>query len=131
MQLFNLINARKLGEREFNIFKNLCNNAMFILVTIFCFAVQLAIVQYGGKLMRTTPLKFNEQLICFGIGFFTLVWGAFIKIILPSRLFEWLAIDDREWGDKEEASWFSKGERKSFRISSKARVSNSKKALSD
>ena len=39
MQLFNQINARKLGDREFNVFHKFCNNAWFICLTIFCFAV--------------------------------------------------------------------------------------------
>jgi hypothetical protein len=32
MQLFNMINARKLGEREFNIFRGFFNNWLFIAV---------------------------------------------------------------------------------------------------
>ena len=32
MQLFNMINARKLGEREFNIFSGFFNNWMFLAV---------------------------------------------------------------------------------------------------
>ena len=32
MQLFNMINARKLGERQFNIFSNLFNNWLFLVI---------------------------------------------------------------------------------------------------
>ena len=39
MQLFNMINARKLGEREFNIFKGFFNNWLFISVYIFMWIV--------------------------------------------------------------------------------------------
>ena len=115
MQLFNQINARKLGERELNIFQNFCNNAWFFCITIFCFAVQFVLVQYGGRPLRTTPLNHYEQLICFGIGLFSLVWGAIIKIMLPSRHFECLSLDEKEMDDKEEASGFVAGVRKSFR----------------
>ena len=39
MQLFNQINARKLGEREFNVFSEFCNNFMFIFILVLTFAV--------------------------------------------------------------------------------------------
>lgn len=32
MQLFNMINARKLGERQFNIFAGFFNNWLFIVI---------------------------------------------------------------------------------------------------
>ena len=129
MQLFNQINARKLGDREFNVFSNFCNNAWFICLTIFCFAVQWAMVQYGGRPPRATPLKHYEQAICFGIGSFSLIWGVIIKVILPSSLFEWLSIDEQEMNDKEEASGFVAGVRKSFRQSTTKRFADSKKSI--
>ncbi len=39
MQLFNMINARKLGEREFNILKDLFNNWLFIAVYVLMWVV--------------------------------------------------------------------------------------------
>lgn len=39
MQLFNMINARKLGERDFNVFKGFFNNGLFIAVYIFMWIV--------------------------------------------------------------------------------------------
>ena len=48
MQVFNLLNARKLGEREFNIFHNFFNNFRFLAIFIGIFAAQMAIVEYGG-----------------------------------------------------------------------------------
>ena len=38
-QLFNQINARKLGEREFNVFENFFNNAMFIFILVLTLSV--------------------------------------------------------------------------------------------
>ena len=78
--------------------------------------------------MRATPLKHYEQAICFGIGSFSLIWGVIIKLILPSSLFECLSIDEKEMDDKEEAQGFVAGVRKSFRQSTNARFTESKKS---
>jgi Ca2+ transporting ATPase len=56
MQLFNQINSRKLGERDFNVFADFFNNSMFIIILILTFAIQVVIVQYGGRYMRCLPL---------------------------------------------------------------------------
>jgi Ca2+ transporting ATPase len=44
MQLFNQINSRKLGERDFNVFAEFFNNSMFIIILIATFAIQIVIV---------------------------------------------------------------------------------------
>lgn len=49
MQLFNQINARKLEANEFNVFKNICNNSLFFVILIMTIAIQILMVQYGGK----------------------------------------------------------------------------------
>ena len=59
MQLFNEINSRKLGEKDFNIFANLCNSRIFWLVWLGTFATQLAIVEFGGRYLRVCPLSWR------------------------------------------------------------------------
>ena len=44
MQLFNQINSRKLGEREYNVFADFFNNWMFIIILLATFAIQVVIV---------------------------------------------------------------------------------------
>jgi Ca2+ transporting ATPase len=39
MTLFNQINARKLGSRDFNVFAGFFNNWLFLLITVITFAV--------------------------------------------------------------------------------------------
>jgi len=41
MQLFNMINARKLGERQFNVFAGFLNNWLFIAVYVLMWCVQV------------------------------------------------------------------------------------------
>jgi len=41
MQLFNMINARKLGEREFNVFAGFFNNWLFLVIYVLMWIVQV------------------------------------------------------------------------------------------
>lgn len=56
LQVFNEINARKLGAQEYNVFAGFFTNSLFISVIIMTIIVQCVLVQYGGKPIRTTPL---------------------------------------------------------------------------
>jgi magnesium-transporting ATPase (P-type) len=56
MQIFNQINSRKLGVKEFNVFSGLFNNPRFLLILLGTIILQYFLVQYGGLLIRTAPL---------------------------------------------------------------------------
>lgn len=101
MQLFNQINSRKLGEREFNVFSAFCNNFMFIFILILTFAVQMVIVEYGGRYMRAVPLTNEQNLICAGIGAMSLIVGLLLKCV-PARYFTWISLEEREMTIEEE-----------------------------
>ena len=138
MQLFNMINARKLGERQFNIFSGLfnnglfivvyvlmkspllnrpekmLNNGLFIVVYVLMWLVQIASTMYGGRPLRTVPLTLEQNLICAGIGAFSLVWAVFVKMI-PGSWFDWVHMSENEMDDKEEEQSMQAKVRKSFR----------------
>ena len=101
MQLFNQINARKLGEKEYNVFSNFFNNCMFILILIGTFAIQMVIVELGGRYMRAYPLSMKDNGICAAIASFTLIWGLFLKCI-PARWFGWIRLEESEMTAQEE-----------------------------
>uniref|UniRef100_A0A8C9Z6R1 Calcium-transporting ATPase n=1 Tax=Sander lucioperca TaxID=283035 RepID=A0A8C9Z6R1_SANLU len=71
MQLFNEINARKIhGER--NVFDGIFRNPIFCSIVFGTFAMQIVIVQFGGKPFSCQPLNLEKwmwcvtcQLICF------------------------------------------------------------------
>ena len=44
MQVFNEINARKLGEKEYNVFKGFFNNWLFLSILIFTIVIQIVMV---------------------------------------------------------------------------------------
>lgn len=48
MQIFNEINARKLGEKEYNIFHGFFNNLLFLFIVLSTIGIQMLMVEYGG-----------------------------------------------------------------------------------
>jgi Ca2+ transporting ATPase len=87
MQVFNEINARKLGDKEYNVFAGFFNNLLFLAIILVTIAVQCALVQYGGIPVRTCPLTMNQHLMCIGIGMYSIIHGFFVKALLPASWF--------------------------------------------
>ncbi|XP_068108976.1 plasma membrane calcium-transporting ATPase 2 isoform X6 [Hyperolius riggenbachi] len=85
MQLFNEINARKIhGER--NVFDGIFRNPIFCTIVLGTFAIQIVIVQFGGKPFSCAPLQLDQWMWCIFLGFGELVWGQVIATIPSSRL---------------------------------------------
>ncbi|XP_053329559.1 plasma membrane calcium-transporting ATPase 3 isoform X2 [Spea bombifrons] len=85
MQLFNEINARKIhGER--NVFDGIFSNPIFCSIVLGTFAVQVLIVQFGGKPFSCSPLNTQQWLWCLFVGVGELVWGQVIATIPTSQL---------------------------------------------
>ena len=111
-----MINARKLGERELNVFNGFFNNWLFIGVYALMWIVQVLSVQYGGRPLRTVPLDFTQNIICVAIGAFSLIWALVVKLI-PGSWFAWVKMQEHEMDDKEEEQSITANLRKSFRQS--------------
>ncbi|KAI1890656.1 hypothetical protein AGOR_G00155900 [Albula goreensis] len=85
MQLFNEINARKIhGER--NVFEGVYRNPIFCSVVLGTFALQIIIVQFGGKPFSCTALTIDQWLWCVFIGVGELLWGQLISAVPTHRL---------------------------------------------
>ncbi|XP_052425947.1 plasma membrane calcium-transporting ATPase 3 isoform X4 [Carassius gibelio] len=85
MQLFNEINARKIhGER--NVFEGIYRNPIFCSVVLGTFALQIVIVQFGGKPFSCTALTIDQWLWCIFVGVGELLWGQFISAIPTHHL---------------------------------------------
>jgi len=123
MQLFNQINARKLGEKEYNVFAEFFNNCMFILILIGTFAIQMVIVEFGGVYMRCYPLSMKENGICAAIASFTLVWGLILKLI-PARWFSWIRLEEKRMSAQEEQEGMVASLRKSRTMRGTSQVSS-------
>ena len=81
MQFFNQINARKIEEGEMNVFQGMLNNWLFIFVVFFTIAVQIALVEVGGKVVKTHALNAEQNYICLAFGAGELIWGLILKKI--------------------------------------------------
>ncbi|XP_067359273.1 plasma membrane calcium-transporting ATPase 1-like isoform X5 [Channa argus] len=85
MQLFNEINARKIhGER--NVFEGIYRNPIFCSVVLGTFALQIIIVQFGGKPFSCTALTIDQWLWCVFIGVGELLWGQLVTSIPTHHL---------------------------------------------
>ncbi|XP_077387065.1 plasma membrane calcium-transporting ATPase 1-like isoform X1 [Festucalex cinctus] len=85
MQLFNEINARKIhGER--NVFEGVYRNPIFCSVVLGTFALQIVIVQFGGKPFSCTALSIDQWLWCVFIGVGELLWGQLISSVPTQHL---------------------------------------------
>ncbi|XP_055504236.1 plasma membrane calcium-transporting ATPase 2 isoform X7 [Leucoraja erinacea] len=85
MQLFNEINARKIhGEK--NVFDGIFRNPIFCTIVFGTFAVQIVIIQLGGKPFSCVPLKVDQWLWCVVLGVGELLWGQVISSVPTNRL---------------------------------------------
>ncbi|XP_074990869.1 plasma membrane calcium-transporting ATPase 3 [Calonectris borealis] len=85
MQLFNEINARKIhGER--NVFDGVFANPIFCSIVLGTFAIQIVIVQFGGKPFSCSPLSAEQWLWCLFVGVGELVWGQVMAGVPGGRL---------------------------------------------
>ena len=86
MQLFNQINARKLEKDQINVFSGIFDNYLFVCVMIFTFVMQMILVEFGGRAVKTYPLTFVENLMCIALGSGELLWHIVIKAV-PEKYF--------------------------------------------
>ncbi|KAG0300798.1 hypothetical protein BGZ98_008860, partial [Dissophora globulifera] len=82
LQVFNELNCRRIDD-SFNIFKNLQNNKVFVLVQAIVIGGQFIIVQFGGRAFKTVPLTGNQWLATILIGSLSLPVGVILRL-LPS-----------------------------------------------
>lgn len=90
LQIFNLVNCRKLGS-HINVIDKLWENSMFMIIFLIIFIGQVIIIQFGGVAFNTIPLSGKFWGLCIVIGFMSLPWGLVMRL-LPLECF---------WGPKE------------------------------
>jgi len=102
LQLFNMINCRKIGRRDFNVFESFFHNWYFIGLFTLIAVVQFGQTNYFYDMSQTVPLSKSEWGSCIAVGSTSLIISAIIKL-LPDDLLEKLplikkgeAIEDEE-----------------------------------
>ncbi len=96
LQVFNSINARKLGKREKNVFSGIFDNFLYIGVQVFIIIGQILMVQIGGRALRTHPLNLYQHLICLAIASLSIALNFAVKL---------LPFGDEEEIEDETLSW--------------------------
>ncbi|KAF9280987.1 hypothetical protein BGZ88_011883 [Linnemannia elongata] len=84
LQIFNELNCRRIDD-TINVFKNLLNNKIFIIVQFIVLAGQILIVQLGGQAFKTVPLTGQQWLLTVLIGSLSLPVGLFLRL-LPAKV---------------------------------------------
>ncbi|KAG0244606.1 ATP2B3 protein [Mortierella sp. GBAus27b] len=84
LQVFNELNCRRI-DNTVNVFKNLMNNKLFIVVQVLVIIGQFVIVEFGGQAFKTTPLTMQQWMLTTLIGSLSLPVGLFLRM-LPSNL---------------------------------------------
>jgi Ca2+-transporting ATPase len=84
LQVFNELNCRRIDD-TINVFKNVLNNKIFIIVQFIVLAGQILIVQWGGQAFKTVPLTGQQWLLTVLIGSLSLPMGLFLRL-LPAKV---------------------------------------------
>lgn len=82
MQIFNMINARKIHD-ELNIFKGIFDNIIYILIFVLIFGGQAIIVEFGGEALKVSNggLHYSHWIIAICLGLTTWVVCLIIKFV--------------------------------------------------
>ena len=62
------------------------NNPLFLVILMSTIVIQLTMIKYGGKSLKTIELSFTENLLCLVLGSTSIFTGLFIKVVLPAHL---------------------------------------------
>mmetsp|Transcript_18408 Transcript_18408/g.28718 ORF Transcript_18408/g.28718 Transcript_18408/m.28718 type:complete len:1097 (+) Transcript_18408:145-3435(+) len=79
-QVFNEFNARSIKD-DWNVFKGLATNRMFMGIIIFTILVQVALVEGAGFLLETSHLTAAQWFSCLGLGAIALPVGLLMRFI--------------------------------------------------
>jgi Ca2+ transporting ATPase len=77
MQLFNLVNARKLLAHEWNPFANFFNNKYFLMILIIAIVVQIGLVNVPllAEVLKIKSPSLPMQAVSIGLGATSILWG--------------------------------------------------------
>lgn len=79
LQIFNQFNARSIGN-DFDVFKGLFRNRIFLSIVVFTCASQYFLVTYGGSFVKTTPLTQDQWVKTVSLGSLSLTLGGIMRL---------------------------------------------------
>ena len=81
MNLFNELNCRKVGEKEFNIFTNILSNMYYLIIVPVEFFVVYYMTNTNELIFSILVIDSEQQWIAFILGFLSLAVGAGLKYV--------------------------------------------------
>lgn len=78
--MFNMINCRKIGSRDFNVFESFMHNTYFLFFFFLTGAIQFIGTQYFPSIFRTVPLTRGEWGSCICVASTVLIASALLKL---------------------------------------------------
>jgi magnesium-transporting ATPase (P-type) len=88
LQLFNMINCRKIGRRDFNVFEAFFHNIYFNVLFVIIAVVQFCSINYLSSITQTVPLNRSEWGSCIAVGSTTVIVSAIIKLLPDEFLYK-------------------------------------------
>jgi len=88
LQFFNAFISRNLDKTNLNIFKNLLNHNIFLIVQSLMVILHYILISYGHRLTRSRPLPIIMHLYCFSIASIVLICLPIIKFISNHHIFK-------------------------------------------
>lgn len=76
---------------------------MFLAVCLSTVAIQMVMVEVGGRVMKTEELTLGQNGICLLIGLGEILWGVFIKL-LPVKFFQCYSFEETPMTPEEMAT---------------------------
>jgi len=80
LQLFNEINCRKVGRRDFNVFEKFLHNSYFLMVMVGTFTAQILMCKWFPSITGTEQMTKGEWGACIAVGSTNLLIGAILKL---------------------------------------------------
>lgn len=102
MNLFNQVNSRKLGIKDFNIFERFFNNFYFLVILIGEFVATFFMVEIGGVIFRTASLPLSMHITAISLGVGTWIVGAILKATPEPWVEKIPVLINEEQGDEGE-----------------------------
>lgn len=63
-QIVNLLNCRRIGPHEFNVFHGIFKNRPFLYMIVGLVAAEFAIIYLGDRYFKTAPLTLGQNVFC-------------------------------------------------------------------
>lgn len=83
-QVFNEFNARELFN-NYNVFRGLQKNPIFMFIVLVTIALQILIVELGGKFVKTTSMPLELWGWSILVGFISIPLALFLRIVAPIK----------------------------------------------